>query len=276
MKKLITALFAFMLVLTACGGDDNNNNDDNSSSREDGYYHAMGETASNGWTPYVTVVVTDGKISEFNLDSVNLKTGGDATKAELSMNGEYNLAEGAVASLHEQYETIEAFVLENDGFADVTFNDEGSSDGISGATIKYGFASELLDEALANGPVTNGVMPEDGVFFGTAVVADETEWADQVAYFVDKGIIIGVHVDAAKVEEGEKVFKTDLAEEGEYELAEGAVGTLIEQYTAIEENIMTMGADFATTSFDEEGKTDAISGATISVDGFVEAFENAE
>ncbi len=274
MKKIITFLLAFAFVLAACGSDDDSKKT-STSDMKDGYYHAIGETASNGWTYFVTFDVMDGKVSNFNFDAVNLKTGEKETKVALSKAGKYNLSESAVAPFHTQAQTIIDYVNENNGFSGVSFDSEGKSDAISGATIKYGEVKDIYEAAANMGPVTKGSLT-DGVYFGKADPSSNG-YVDQIAYFVENGVILGVHVDSSKVDDaGETVFKTDLAEAGEYKLPDTAKSQLLEQYSAIEDEVIKLQTDFASIEFNEEGKSDAISGATISVDGFVQAFERTQ
>ncbi len=279
MKKLLSILFALALILVACGGDTETEEKEEKketevSTYEDGYYHAMAAVDEKGWATVVMFEYKDGMIDTFEFDAYNLKTGSKKSKFEMSEAGEYNLPEGAVGTYHEQAQAIMDYVVENNGLEDVEFDSEGNSDAISGATIDYSDLGTLIDEALKAGPVEEGDL-EDGVMFGKADT-DDKGWTEQVAYFVDNGIIIGAHVDATKVEGEETSYKSDLSVAGEYKLPDGSAAPLFEQFMTIEEEILADQADFGNIEVDEEGKTDAISGATISLDGFIKAFNEAK
>lgn len=265
LKKLGLAITSLALVvgLTGCG----------SSSTGD-YYHAIGETAKNGWTYYVAFEMNGTDITSFTFDGVQLKTEEGRTKAEMAAAGDYKLAPGNAGEWNVQAKLIEEYVVANDGVKDINFNADGSSDAISGATVKFGEIADLIDAAIANGPVTKGSLT-DGVYFGSVPAEAEDKYSYQVAYFVDHGHILGAHLDGVIVKDGKDVFKTDLAKAGEYVLAPTAKAPILEQLATIEAFIIE-NQGFGSVTADEKGKSDGISGATISVGGFMEAFKTAK
>lgn len=263
LKKLGVVVSSLLLVvgLAGCG-----------SSKGD-HYQAMGTVAKNGWTYYVSFEMKGTDITSFTFDAVQLKTQEGRTKQAMAAAGEYKLAPGNAGEFNVQAKLIEDYVVKNDGVKDITFAADGSSDAISGATIKYGEVSKLIEDAIAAGPVKKGKMT-DGVYFGSVPAAAADKYSYQTAYFVNHGVILGVHLDGVINKDGKDVFKTDLAAEGKYVLAPNAVAPILDQLAAVEAFIVkTQGFDI---TLNAEGKTDAVSGATISLDGFQKAFTDAK
>lgn len=268
------------LIFSACGSDDsttetgNGNETGETSDLKDGvYYQVEEEVAKNGYQQYLTFEVKDGKIISVDYDSYNMKDGDSRVKSVRAEEGDYNLAEGSVAPINEQYVLIEKFIM-NDDITAVTFEEE-KSDAISGATIKYESAKTLYEAAIKAGPIASKGSMEDGYYFGEAV-ADGKGNTSQATYVVFNGNIVSAWFDAqVPSEEDDSVsYKSTLSMEEKYNLAEGAVASMHEQLAAA-------SADFVknqgvTYELNEEGKTDAVSGATISLAGYVEAVEKAE
>lgn len=267
MKKVFKffSLAALVLVISACGGN----------STKDGSYQAMDTVPGNGWTYFLTFDVKDGKMTNFDYNAVDIQSGNAKTKAEVSEAGDYKLAEGNAGEWHEQTAVIEKWLEDNQGLGDVTFNDEGKTDAVAGATIHFDNVETLLADALAAGPVEKGSL-EDGVYFAEGK-KDEKGFVATLGYFVNNGVILGAHVDAyqmAKVDGKEaKVFKTQMAIDGDYDL-KSDTGAYNEQAAAVGKFIVE-NQGFGDVKANDEGKTDAISGATIAVQAWLDLFEKA-
>lgn len=268
MKKVLRffSLVALVLVVSACGGT------------KDGTYQAMESAPANGWSYFLTYDIVDGKMTNFNYDAVNLQTGSAKTKGELSEAGIYKLAPGNAGEWFEQAAVIEKWLEDNQGLGDVTFDAEGKTDAVAGATIHFNNVQTLLDAAAANGVVTKGELT-DGVYFAQGK-KDDKGFTATLGYFVKNGVILGALGDAftmAKNEEGQMapVFKTTLAADGKYDLGAEAVAPYNDQVATISKFIVT-NQGFGDITLNEEGKTDAISGATITVQGWVDLFAKAE
>lgn len=272
MKKILNSLIAVMLMvfLSGCNSEASTKID-----ATNGTYQAAGVTAANGWTQFVTFEIVDGQIKDLKLDGANLTSGETRLKSVLSEAGEYNLAPGNAGEWYVQTALIKEFVETNNGFGDATFDSEGKSDAISGATIKYGEFKTIIDAAIAAGPITKGTLV-DGVKFAEDT-ADEKGFTYTVGTLVSNGIILAAHVDAYKVEvvdgKDTKQFKTVLSKEGTYNLPDTAVAPYHEQAEAVSKFILAnQGLD---VNINDDGKTDAISGATVSVDRWINLLEKA-
>jgi len=112
---------------------------------------------------------------------------------------------------------------------------------------------------------------KDGTYTAKSDSLDEHGYADQVTVTIDSGKIVAVAIDSLDAD-GQK--KSDLSKNGIYDMSvAGAQWPWHEQV----ENLATylvknQGAKIE--SF-EDGKTDAISGCTIAVQGIIELFNEA-
>ncbi len=263
MKKIFVILLTSTILFTACSTS-------SEKELEDGIYYALGEVENNGWMPYVEFTVEKGKITEFDFDSYNMQTGDNLTKSDKSEAGEYNLSTPNAGELHEQYARIEQYVLDGNDITKVKFDSSGKSDAISGATISFASVKALYEKAVEAGPVKQNDTSKDGYYFGQASV-DEHGSVPQIVYIVYNGAIVGAHVDdMIMTETGEVAYKSTLSVEGEYDLSEDAISPLHEQFVAISDYFVE------NQGFESDTSVDAISGATISIGGYVEAFEAAK
>lgn len=104
---------------------------------------------NNGWKDSVEITVASGEITEVIWNGTH-KDGGDDKKTA-SMNGAYPMVEQgrAKAPWHEQAALAEAFLIQTQDPAAVTYtDDDGHTDAISGATIAVKEFFELASEAL--------------------------------------------------------------------------------------------------------------------------------
>lgn len=141
---LALMLMLALTLLTACG-----QKEEPAAEYVDGEYFAeMSDFDDKGWKDNATVTITDGKISAVVLNSNNEDTAlGD--KLTAVKNGEYDIkAAGAQSGWDEQAKAIADYIIANQGTSGVTFDEEGKSDAISGATIHYNQFFDLVNQAL--------------------------------------------------------------------------------------------------------------------------------
>lgn len=115
---------------------------------KDGEYTAtQAAPDEKGYTASATVTVTDGAITSVNLDAVDAE---GKTKKEASENGEYDMeSAGAQAAWHEEIATFEQYIVDNQGVENLTLNEEGKTDAITGVTISLDAYVPLVQEAIA-------------------------------------------------------------------------------------------------------------------------------
>ncbi|MCR6545030.1 FMN-binding protein [Dehalobacterium formicoaceticum] len=147
-KKI--SIFGLMLIIAlaftaGCGGT----NKPTTTSYVDGKYFAeMPEFDDKGWKDNATVTIRDGKIDDVILNAIN-EDPAKGDKLTAVANGEYDMkAAGAKADWDEQAKAIEDYIIEKQGATGVTFDEEGKSDAISGATIHYNQFFDLVNQAL--------------------------------------------------------------------------------------------------------------------------------
>lgn len=268
MKKLFRgfAVAALVLFLAACGGS--------SSSDKDGYYQAAGTVTDSGWTYFMTFEMKDDKITNVKYNGVNLRDGVKEDKQTESEAGRYKLAPDATAPWHEQAKKIEEYIEKEGNVDKITFDKDGKSDAIAGATIHYDDTKKLLEDALAAGPVKKGDL-KDGIYFAEDAKKDEKGFKYTLGYFVNQGVILTANADAYQMgkEDGKEVkqFKTTLAKDGKYDLGKDAAGSYDKQAQAVADYLIkNQNLDI---EVDKEGKTDAISGATVAVGHWVELYK---
>lgn len=233
---------------------------------KDGTYEAKADAPdNNGFTDVVTVTVKDGKIAEVNWEAV----GADgSTKSVLSENGEYVMTEDGL-TWKEQAEALAKAVVENQSLSFLNLDEQGKTDAVSGVSISIGGFTALAEKCLqeAAGIVQNLEL-KDGTYEAKAEAADNNGFTDVVTMTVADGKITEVNWEAVG-EDGSK--KSVLSENGEYVMTEDGL-TWKEQAEALANAfIENQSLDFLQVN--EQGKTDAVSGVSISVGGFISLAE---
>lgn len=153
-RKLLAGICIGMLSLSlvGCSSTDENKEADTGKgtevSQETGFTgEKTAETKDGEDTVVTTVSFEDSKPVDVKID---VRTADGKMKSDLSKSGEYEMA-NATAKWHEQVETLEKFIVENDfDLSKITLsNDEGNTDAVSGVTIKVGSYLTGVEEALA-------------------------------------------------------------------------------------------------------------------------------
>ena len=233
---------------------------------KDGTYEAKADAPdNNGFTDVVTVTVKDGKIAEVNWDAV----GADgSTKSVLSENGEYVMTEDGL-TWKEQAEALAKAVVENQSLSFLNLDEQGKTDAVSGVSISIGGFTALAEKCLKEAAgITQTLELKDGTYEAKAEAADNNGFIDQVTMTVADGKITEVNWEAVG-EDGNK--KSVLSENGEYVMTEDGL-TWKEQAEALASALIeNQSLDFLQVN--EQGKTDAVSGVSISVGGFISLAE---
>ena len=233
---------------------------------KDGTYEEKADAPdNNGFTDVVTVTVKDGKIAEVNWEAV----GADgSTKSVLSENGEYVMTEDGL-TWKEQAEALANAVVENQSLSFLNLDEQGKTDAVSGVSISIGGFTALAEKCLKEAAgITQTLELKDGTYEAKAEAADNNGFIDQVTMTVADGKITEVNWEAVG-EDGSK--KSVLSENGEYVMTEDGL-TWKEQAEALASALIeNQSLDFLQVN--EQGKTDAVSGVSISVGGFISLAE---
>jgi major membrane immunogen (membrane-anchored lipoprotein) len=236
---------------------------------EDGVYFAMeDEFASSGWKYAVTVVIEDGKIADVDWNGVHVNAG--ASKKSVDKAGRYNMVRfgGAQAEWYEQAERTEAYLLETqDPYAITYTDDQGHTDDIAGVSIHVVEMYDLVEKALAAGPV--GVGPyTDGAYFAIADSYPSSGWKEYVSLTVLNGRIAAVNWSAVN---REGLDKKTQDKAGNYQMVArgGAQAEWYVQAERAEAHLMDL-QDPSAFTYDDGGYTDDVAGVSIHVDALAD------
>ncbi len=175
-------------------------------------------------------------------------------------------------SLAGEEEESAADALEGAKLQDGTYEAKADSADSSGftdqmtMTVKDGKITELVWEAIAEDGKKKSVMSEEGEYVMTE--EDSSGFTDQMTMTVKDGKITEL-VWEAIAEDGKK--KSVMSEEGEYVMTEDGP-TWKEQAEALAAAVIE-NQNVSFLNMDEQGKTDAVNGVSISVGGFVNLAE---
>ena len=232
----------------------------------DGIYFAMEDGfASSGWKYAVTVEIKGGKFVDVEWNGINVNAG--APKKDVDKAGRYNMVKfgGAQAEWYEQAEKTEAYLLKTQDPTAITYTDDsGHTDDIAGVSIHVVEMYDLVNKALAAGPV--GVGPyTDGSYFAIADSYPSSGWKEYVSLTVLNGRIAGVNWSAVN-KQGDDKKAYDKA--GNYKMVQfgGAQAEWYEQAEKAEAYLLEVQDTNAITYKDDNGHTDDIAGVSIHVD----------
>lgn len=277
--RLLLSLLLVAVVAAGCGGETkptesekpvNSTAPQSADGYADGSYYAEGVAEGDSdWQEVIALQVEAGKIVAVNWNALN-KNGGLDKKA-LSKAGGYGMKEkgNAAAEWHEQAEKLEQLLIEKQDPAAVIVNDDSKTDAVSGVSITASGFAQLADAALKAGPVERGIY-KDGNYYAEADNFDENSgWKETVDITVMNGNIVAVSWNGVHKDGG--TDKVTRSKSGEYGMKENgnAVAEWHEQaYKA--EQFLIEKQDPAAIVLGDDGSTDAISGVSIHVNGFVE------
>ena len=226
---------------------------------KDGPFTAKTEANEAGDYSYVTITVADGKVTNVVWDEI---TGG-ASKAELAANGQYVMVEGN-PTWKDQSESLGAYVVANQT-TDGIMNETGYTDAVSGVSIYVGGFVDLVNQAMAQASAT--VALKDGPHTAQTEPNEKGDYG-YVTVTIENGKIVSAIWD--EITGG--ASKAELAANGQYVMVEGNP-TWKDQSESlgayVVENQTTDGI------MNETGYTDAVSGVSIYVGGFVDLANQA-
>ena len=229
---------------------------------QDGTYEAKADSAdSSGFTDQMTMTVKDGKITELVWEAI---AEDGKKKSVMSEEGEYVMTEDG-PTWKEQAEALAAAVIENQNVSFLNMDEQGKTDAVNGVSISVGGFVNLAEKCMKEAAgLTETVELKDGTYEAKTEEPDGSGFIDQVTITVKDKKITEVVWEAVG-EDGKK--KSVMSEEGEYVMTEDGP-TWKEQAEALAAALVE-NQNLEFLKMDEQGKTDAVSGVSISVGGFV-------
>ncbi|AZK44916.1 FMN-binding protein [Paenibacillus lentus] len=234
---------------------------------QDGLYFALDkEDPKTGWQYFVKLQVEGGKITDVEWNGTNATVPVD--KVTYSEQGKYGMKEkgNAQAEWHEQAAKAEQFLIEKQDTKAVTLDEEGRTDAISGVSIHVNELFDLADKALAAGPIEPGPYKDGNYHAEADKFAEGSGWKETVDVIVSAGNIVRVNFSGVN-EAGEDKRQNSI--DGKYAMvANGGAQAEWHEQAAKAEQYLIEKQDPAALSFTEDGKTDAISGVSISLKSY--------
>jgi major membrane immunogen (membrane-anchored lipoprotein) len=174
---------------------------------------------------------------------------------------------GALAEWHEEAQKAEQFLIEKQDPKAITMNADGKSDAVSGVTMAVAPFAELAEKALAAGVVQPGPY-KDGAYHAEEADFDKTGFKFSVDLTVLNGNIVAANWDGLSKDGGDT--KKKLSQDGKYGMKEkgNALAEWHEEAAAAEKFLIEK-QDPSAFALKDDGKTDAVSGVTITVSPFV-------
>lgn len=237
-------------------------------SYKDGLYFAQdAQFGSSGWKEQVVIEVKGGKIVRVNWNAVNNL--GVQDKKTYAASGMYGMAAKATQGEWDiQAKRVEEYLIKVQDPAQIAYKAKtGTTDVVSGATIHVNGFVELAKKALAGQPVRKGMYKKDGWFYAAATAFDKSGWKDTVLITVVNGTIVDVIWNALPSDpKGKSKLVSSIA--GTYAM-NGAQGAWHVQAERMQKTLVEK-QNPALIPVRADGKTDAVSGVSITVSGFLQ------
>ncbi|MFA5851637.1 MAG: FMN-binding protein [Spirochaetales bacterium] len=265
MKKLtVLALALFVVAGSAFAQVD-------LSKVKDGVYFAQSKDYSKtGWKEQVIVEVSKGKIVSVDWNGVsNIAGAGD--KKSYAAAGKYGMIKGSKikAEWDTQAKSAEEYLVKTQDINFSKISAEGKTDAISGATMTISEFFALAKEALASAPVAKGAY-KDGWYYKEGAAFDKSGWKETILVTVVNGSIVDVVWNAIP-KDGTKKSKYLESKSGGYKM-NAKNGEWYVQAQRVEGAIVKAG-DPSKIAIKADGKTDAISGVSITANAVGLAIE---
>jgi len=260
MKKSIAALMVLFAVFTVVSVGAQ-------AKLKDGFYFAE-EVAfqSSGWKYQVVLQVKGGKVVSATWNGINNK--GLEDKKTESAAGRYGMVK--ISKLgkewHEQAAVVEKYLIDSQ---DVAFSKyttaEGNTDAITGASIHVKEFFDLVKTALDSAPVAKGTYKKDGWFYNKAPAFDKSGYAATALITIVNGRIVSANWNALHKSGGDT--KLVRAVKGTYKM-NAKQGEWHVQAPRVEAALLKI-QDPAKIAVKADGKTDGISGVSVTVNEFI-------
>lgn len=260
MKKIIAAIavlfMAFAMVATVAA----------QAKIADGFYYAEDSAfSSSGWKDQVVLEVKGGKIVSVNWNGISGQ--GLMDKKTESAAGRYGMIKASKLGKewHEQAAAAEKYLVSTQDTAFAKFSADGKTDAIAGASMTVKGFFDLVKKALAAGPVAKGTYKKDGWFYAKAAAADSNGYFSTALVTIVNGRIVSVALNGVHKDGGDSKFVR--AVKGTYKM-NAKQGEWNVQIARVEAAIVQL-QDPAKIVVKSDGKTDAVSGVSVTIGDFM-------
>lgn len=239
-------------------GQDSGNAQTAQAALADGTYFAASDGYSDGWKDFVSFTVEGGRIVKADWDCLPLS--GTQLKSTLAAQGKYVMKQGG-KPWNEQAREFTDELVRRQGLASELQAD--NADALAGVSISVSEASRLFERARAQGAMPRGEL-QDGLYCAQAQQYGSDGFRESVSAYISGGRIVWVNWNADRQDGGKS--KKELGDQYGMK-ANSKIGAEWDaQAEAFERYVLEhQGVDGLST--DKDGKTDAISGCTMSVSG---------
>ncbi|HIT91122.1 MAG TPA: hypothetical protein IAC41_12000 [Candidatus Merdenecus merdavium] len=242
----------------------------------DGSYKVEDEDFDeSGYKGVVNITVADGKVTELTWDNLD-KDG--KSKSQLSLDGEYVMSEDGLLWA-DQSKALADYVIKNQTLDTLNVTEEGKTDAVSGVSINIKGFINLVESALdqakgkeqtSGSSKTEDFVLEDGKYTYEDIDFDSNGYKNTLTYTVSDGKITELIWDNVD-QDGN--LKSTLSLDGEYVMTEDGL-PWAEQSKALCDYVLEHQS-LEGLNLGEDGKTDAISGVSISISDFYNCVERA-
>lgn len=241
---------------------------------KDGVYFAQDKDfPQTGWKDQVVVTVAGGRITKVIWNGVS--NFGVADKKTVAAAGGYGMKKASKVGLEwdQQAAAVEAYLVKTQDVGYGKIKADGTTDAITGASLHVKGFYDLVNAALAAGPVAKGIYRKDGWYFKEQADFDaRTGWKDSVLLTVVNGTVVDVLWNGTN-KDAKLKSKLVEAKEGRYGMAKVAKqGEWDVQAAAVQAAILK-AQDPAKIPLKPDTTTDAITGASIHATAVVLAVE---
>ncbi|TFG83860.1 MAG: FMN-binding protein [Spirochaetales bacterium] len=258
MKKIVTALTLLALVFATVSVSAQ-------VTAKDGFYFSEAKAySSSGWKEQVVIEVKGGKIVSVNWNGINYL--GVPDKKTYAAAGGYGMAKAAKqGEWHVQAARAEAELIRLQDPAKIAIKSDGKTDAISGVTMTVKEFVDLAKVALSSAPVAKGTYKNSGWFFAKAPEFDKSGYAATALITIVNGRIVSANWNALNKAGGDSKVVRSI--KGTYKM-NAKQGEFHVQATRVEAKLIEV-QDPAKITLKADGKTDAVSGVSITVNEFI-------
>ncbi|TXT41907.1 MAG: hypothetical protein FD137_2477 [Spirochaetes bacterium] len=238
---------------------------------KDGAYFAQdNKFSSSGWRDQVVLVVSGGKIVEATWNGVS-NLPGVADKFSHAAAGKYGMVKVSKikAEWDAQAKATAEYLVKTQDINFSKINKDGKTDAISGSSMTVSEFFDLAKKALSSAPIAKGPY-KSGWYYAEQPAFDRSGWKDSVLVTVVNGSIVDVLWNGISNKAGAKsklvqsvagTYKMN-AKHGEWSVQAARLGDAI-----------VKAGDPAKIELKKDGKTDAVSGVSITANAVILAIE---